>query len=308
MSTRLRLLSLDGGGVKGICTLIVLDAIMEEVKGLGGERDGTKPLPIHYFDLAGGTSSGGLIALMLFRLSMSTTDAIGNSKKIVTDTFSPRIGDLNLHDLGEAGYWLGNGFLQLKATLLPSRFPSEPLIAAINKVMETSPHDDDVVNRGSNKLLKEGSRRMSYKPPDDAGSSEFENVSISDAACATSAAPTFLPPVNINGVDFWNGALINNNPIHRVWDARYDLAPPLPSDEEQVAEEPIVSCIVSIGTGYHTETEELPQNIISTIATAISYSTNTRAKHRNFRRGLERSNRRRPKDERTKYFRFDTRI
>lgn len=148
----------------------------------------------------------------------------------------------------------------------------------------------------------------SYKPTDDAGSSEFENVSISDAACATSAAPTFLPAVNIDGVDFWDGGLLNNNPIHQVWEARYDLAPPLPSDENQVAEEPIVSCVVSIGTGYHTETEKLPQNIFDTVTTAISYSTNTRAKDRDFHRSLERLNLRKPRCKRTKYFRLDARI
>ncbi|UKZ73316.1 hypothetical protein TrVFT333_000961 [Trichoderma virens FT-333] len=315
MSTRLRLLSLDGGGVKGISTLLILDRIMEEVKNLRGQGDGMKPLPKDYFDLAGGTSSGGLIALMLFRLGMSTTVAIEKFETIVTDLFSPRIWGLNLHDFDMAGYWVGNGFLQLKS-LFQSRFPREPLTAAIDKVMEeTSTYEDDVSNKGNNKLLKEESGRMidksesvlfkSYKPPEDAGSSEFENVSIADAACATSAAPTFLPHVAIDGVDFWDGALINNNPIHQVWEARYDLAPPLPSDEDQVAEEPTVSCIVSIGTGYHTEAGELPENILNTIATVMSYSTNTRAKDRDFRRGLGRLNRRRPKDKRTKYFRFD---
>lgn len=76
MSTPLRLLSLDGGGVKDICTLLILDRIMEEVKALRVQGNGMKALPKDYFDLAGGTSSGGLIALMLFRLGMSTTVAI----------------------------------------------------------------------------------------------------------------------------------------------------------------------------------------------------------------------------------------
>lgn len=160
MSTPLRLLSLDGGGVKGICTLLILDRIMEEVKALRVQGNGMKPLPKDYFDLAGGTSSGGLIALMLFRLGMSTTVAIEKFERIVTDIFSPRIGGLNLHELDIAGYWVGNGFLQLKA-LFQSRFPREPLTAAIDKVMkEASPYEDDVSSKGNNKLLKEESRRM----------------------------------------------------------------------------------------------------------------------------------------------------
>jgi patatin-like phospholipase/acyl hydrolase len=49
---RLNLLSLDGGGVKGISSLITLHAIMNEVRNLIGQND--FPLPVDYFDLAGG--------------------------------------------------------------------------------------------------------------------------------------------------------------------------------------------------------------------------------------------------------------
>lgn len=148
----------------------------------------------------------------------------------------------------------------------------------------------------------------SYKPPKDAGPSVFEDVSISDAACATAAAPTFLPSVNINGVDFWDGALLNNNPINQVWEARYDLAPPLPVGEDEVAEEPVVSCIVSIGTGYHAEREELPTAIHDTVKAAISYSMNTKAKDQDFRRSIARLSCRRVKEQRPEYFRFDARV
>lgn len=50
------------------------------------------PLPKDHFGIAGGTSSGGLIALMLFRFGMGTTVAIEKFETIVTDIFSPRIG------------------------------------------------------------------------------------------------------------------------------------------------------------------------------------------------------------------------
>jgi patatin-like phospholipase/acyl hydrolase len=100
---RLKLLSLDGGGVKGISSLLILHAIMKEVQELTGQND--LPLPVDYFDLAGGTSTGGLIALMLFRLRMGTIEAIRKFKEIAQELFSPRIGPINLHDLGVAGYY-----------------------------------------------------------------------------------------------------------------------------------------------------------------------------------------------------------
>lgn len=146
----------------------------------------------------------------------------------------------------------------------------------------------------------------SYTPPDDVEPSGFEEVDITSAACATSAAPTFLPSMKIKGkepeeVDFWDGAMLNNNPINQVWDARYDLA-------KDVTKEPIVRLVVSIGTGYHVETATLPQHILDMAHASIEYVTNTKAKHVDFRRSIARLNRRQPADEETKYYRFDARI
>lgn len=147
----------------------------------------------------------------------------------------------------------------------------------------------------------------SYTPPSDAGSSDFRDVDVASAACATSAAPTFLPSVEINGVDFWDGGLLNNNPVNQVWDARYDLAPPLPPVNE-VAEEPVVSCVVSIGTGYHRKTRRPPKGFLNKLSTTISYAMNTKAKDEDFRRRLESLNLRKSEDQRTMYFRFDALI
>lgn len=62
-----RILSLDGGGVRGLSSLLILRNIMEEIarrKGIAEAR------PCQYFDLIGGTGTGGLIAIMLGRLGM----------------------------------------------------------------------------------------------------------------------------------------------------------------------------------------------------------------------------------------------
>lgn len=47
------LLSLDGGGVKGLSTLLILQELMERVN-----RD-NPPKPCHIFDMIAGTSTGG---------------------------------------------------------------------------------------------------------------------------------------------------------------------------------------------------------------------------------------------------------
>ncbi|KAF7953263.1 hypothetical protein EAE96_006475 [Botrytis aclada] len=70
----LRLLSLDGGGIRRLSELIILDEIMNRLKyHLKSPID---LLPADYFDMICGTDTGGLIALLLGRLRLSTAEAI----------------------------------------------------------------------------------------------------------------------------------------------------------------------------------------------------------------------------------------
>jgi|SRR5271170_5259314 len=64
-----RVLSLDGGGVRGLSSLLILRNIMEEIARRNGPG-AVEADPCEYFDLIGGTGTGGLIAIMLGRLRM----------------------------------------------------------------------------------------------------------------------------------------------------------------------------------------------------------------------------------------------
>jgi len=65
-----RILSLDGGGVRGLSSLLILRNIMEEITRRSNIAEAR---PCEYFDLIGGTGTGGLIAIMLGRLRMVRT-------------------------------------------------------------------------------------------------------------------------------------------------------------------------------------------------------------------------------------------
>src|SRR5215472_1732665 len=71
---QLRILSLDGGGIRGLSILYILEELMNRIRQRRNLQ--TIPLPCHEFDLIIGTSTGGLIALMLGRLGMSVGAAI----------------------------------------------------------------------------------------------------------------------------------------------------------------------------------------------------------------------------------------
>jgi hypothetical protein len=66
----LRILSLDGGGIRGYSMLIILQELMHrtfvEIEGRAPKRHEI-PKPCDHFDLIVGTGTGGLIALMLGR-------------------------------------------------------------------------------------------------------------------------------------------------------------------------------------------------------------------------------------------------
>ncbi|RMZ86096.1 hypothetical protein DV737_g75, partial [Chaetothyriales sp. CBS 132003] len=69
----LRILCLDGGGVRGYSMLIILQELMHrvyvETEGRPPKRE-ELPKPCEYFDLIAGTGTGGLIAIMLGRLRL----------------------------------------------------------------------------------------------------------------------------------------------------------------------------------------------------------------------------------------------
>jgi patatin-like phospholipase/acyl hydrolase len=50
---KLRLLCIDGGGVRGLSALFILKQLMEAVNRIA------PPKPCNYFDMIGGTSTGG---------------------------------------------------------------------------------------------------------------------------------------------------------------------------------------------------------------------------------------------------------
>lgn len=71
---KMRLLALDGGGIRGLSSLFILQDVMLKVQFAAGLSN--VPQPCDYFDMICGTSTGGIIAIMLGRLKMSVSECI----------------------------------------------------------------------------------------------------------------------------------------------------------------------------------------------------------------------------------------
>ncbi|CAI7590894.1 unnamed protein product [Penicillium bialowiezense] len=84
----LRILSLDGGGIRGISSLLILEKIMEMIRD--AENLDHVPRPCDHFDLIGGTSTGGIIAILLGRLGMTVDECIRAYRQVAEQAFTPK--------------------------------------------------------------------------------------------------------------------------------------------------------------------------------------------------------------------------
>lgn len=232
----INLLSLDGGGVRGASSLVILHDIMLKIKERHEYADIPKPCDI--FHLIGGTSTGGLIAIMLGRLRMSTEEALREYDECAQKIFSNRNSKR-----GSLSEWY-------KAT-------------ALEKVVE-----DLVKRRGMGKLMREptdqpkGKSFVCVMPAKKIGEPRLvrsyqggdnwdKDIQILEAARATTAASTFFKPMELKDsvteetAAYIDAAIGCNNPVDYVL-------------KEAVATFGLnrrLGCIVSIGTGTRRNTK-----------------------------------------------------
>ncbi|KAK0444962.1 uncharacterized protein EV420DRAFT_1648487 [Desarmillaria tabescens] len=126
-SSPVNLLSLDGGGIRGVSQLIILDEIMKRIQA---KKQLTEvPKPCEYFHLMGGSGTGGLNAIMLAvvfspdnrkpfykdeKFKASTLKA--EIKEIVKHSHGGYTGDESLLDPNAGKDSIGNVFVCAKTT------------------------------------------------------------------------------------------------------------------------------------------------------------------------------------------------
>lgn len=184
--SRFRILSIDGGGIKGVFPAAFLAAIEEKL-----------PHPIaRYFDLIAGTSTGGIIALGL---------GFGLTAKQLLDFYVKR---------GPAIFPKERRRLWRRWTLnwIDSKYQSTALRCALNDVFGEAALGE-VNARVLIPSMNASGYIHVYKTPYHPKLEMDHKVNIVDVALATSAAPTYLPPhVSPEGIPFLDGGLWANNP------------------------------------------------------------------------------------------------
>jgi uncharacterized protein len=227
MATYKKVLSIDGGGIRGLIPALFLEKLEKEVK---------KPI-WEIFDLIVGTSTGGILALGL-TVPEGYCKAQNSASKLV-DLYSKH-GDTIFsrpltHRMKAAGNWL------------EEKYPDKGLYEVLEKFFKNAKLSEalrDVVIPAY-----EIERRIPWffksrhaKNPERQATYDYSMIEV---ARATSAAPTYFEPVRVEaaGDDYYafiDGGMFANNPAMCAYVEAQTMFP-----KDQIL-------LVSLGTGELT--------------------------------------------------------
>lgn len=238
----------DGGGVRGLSSLLLLQNLMKRIDPV------SPPKLCEIFDMIGGTSTGGLIAIMLGRLQMDIESCIAAYRQLSDVVFRKVAHRISIKGMG----------------VTQGRFDAHALENAIKEIISLAKLDPNVrlmeqttpgckvfvcATRAENRDI---TRLRSYYSIRDSN----PEVTIWEAGRATSAATTFFDPIEIGEYKerFMDGATGANNPVREVWTEAKDMWPNGLLDEN-------LNCMVSIGTGKQSLKAfgSFPQEIVRSL-------------------------------------------
>ena len=191
------ILSLDGGGMRGIIPVVILQKLEECIRNNGGEDDIAT-----YFDLVSGTSTGGLITLALTcESALPHIDKNGSSQIDLEALLN------NYMTMGKEIFQAQTSFFGLRQ-FISDKYHSTNIQNLCQRWFGTRTMDCAKVpalimaydlSKGCQKIIS--------------SFGEDSSCPVWVAARATSAAPTFFSPIAYNGDLLVDGGVIANNPV-----------------------------------------------------------------------------------------------
>ncbi|RDW56410.1 hypothetical protein BP6252_14164 [Coleophoma cylindrospora] len=258
----LRVLCLDGGGIKGYTSLLILGRILRTMKAEGQLAEIPKPCQV--FDLIVGTSTGGIIAVMLGRLHMTIDECIAQYEQV------------GGHVFGKKPYG-GKVGKALKGLTNSAFYDIKILQDEVKKVLDSKgiAHDEEF-RESSVPTCKVALcvTRSEITKPDVLRnyeslhpSAENYDCKIWEAASATAAAPMYFKGVQFNqkGEKWCDGGLRRNNPIN---EALAELS------RERDWKYKKVGCVLSLGTGV-AKSLSVSSNLAGILKGAVAIMTDS---------------------------------
>ena len=180
-----RILSIDGGGIKGVFPAAFLACLEEQIGNSVGK----------YFDLIVGTSTGGIIAIGL-GLGFSAKDLLSFYESLGPKAFA---GNPLLRALRQIGF---------------SKYSPQPLRQALTDKFGTRRLGESSVRLMVPSMNMESGEVHVFKTAHHPRFERDHKESAVEVALATAAAPTFFPPHEFaNGIPLVDGGMWANDPV-----------------------------------------------------------------------------------------------
>jgi patatin-like phospholipase/acyl hydrolase len=215
MADPLRILSIDGGGIRGLVPALVLEELERRLRAKG------KTKPLHaYFDLIAGTSTGGILAAGLTAPHPQDSGRPAATPAELVALYRDQGGEIFENGVfTRMRRFFGNMFSGNFAGLVEEKYNHEPLEDKLRKTLGGRRISDaltsllitayDIGNRKT-MVMKKRPLRPGEEPHDD--------FLFWQAARATSAAPTYFEPARVTNLTsgksltLVDGGVYANNP------------------------------------------------------------------------------------------------
>ena len=309
--TRRNILSLDGGGVRGYSSLLLLKRLMDEITQIEKKNDpkastsAFSPLidttalfsdpamkelegtyrPCHYFDYIAGSSTGGLIAIMLGRLRMTVDECLKLYKDLSETVFEKPSSrwkrSLNKYNSSERRDTLEQLFTHLQpAQPSPSEISNKFKSDSVRCRTIVCSNRSDLNEKISTPFLfrsYEHNTRKTREPyafernPGD--SPEFD---IWQVARATSAAPSYFKSTRLFEYRYFDAAVNMNNPS---WEVLNEVTM-IGKDHDSI------DLLLSLGAGNAkgntTKAKHTLQKVLNDISDVVHKKVKDASKHDQF--------------------------
>ena len=200
------ILCIDGGGMRGIIPVVLLQNLERAIRANGGKADIAS-----YFDLISGTSTGGLISLAL------TCDST-----ILHKNLEDGSSQINLTALLDNYMTMGSRIFQANTSIFGLRqFVSDKYTSEGIQTLSQKWFGTEVMENAKVPTLIMAYDLANGQPQMIRSYADERNYPAWVAARATSAAPTFFSPCEYAGKLLVDGGVVANNPaIYAYFEAK----------------------------------------------------------------------------------------
>jgi patatin-like phospholipase/acyl hydrolase len=236
-SDRFRILSVDGGGMRGL----IPARVIENLEGRLQAEAGPDARVADYFHMFAGTSTGGLVAL-----SLTVPERAGGDRPKVSAAKLVELYTTDGRKIFHRSLWQK---LKTLWGFIAPKYGLGPLEEAVRRNLGTDAKLADALRDLVVVAYDMTDREPFFFKRWQAREDESRDRPLTDAALATSAAPTYFPSHEVAGHALVDGGVFAANPaiaaIVEALKRRSDEPHHLSPDD---------LLVVSIGTGHH-ETE-----------------------------------------------------